>query len=408
MKTKMATYMKRLRCRFSVVFLMNLSYICLIIEIGLVSSEEHDKSGEISVDGGIEVLPSENPVQGTERVDSVLPHFETSDELENEKLYDRILKQTLEQIEAHHGEKKAEINLQTQEADVTKQEAPTLSAQDSSVPVDYIQILASYMTPEVFQQFMKSLNKTLDTRIQYTHPDFTYANATENDEAQRRKVKYPCMQRPAGNRTAQVKIVNNTELMELVSAVYSAPGQENSSSALGGYCAFVMFYAPWCKFSAKAAPAFNAIGRAFPDLEVLAVDAFQYNSLNTRYGIVAVPNVLLFHNNKPVMRFNYSQRTFEVFSQFIQNFTGLEPNTSIQVSEVDTLGPLPSVATEETDYALWLSWLLLISVAVWFLEQRLGSAIKDRVRTFVVYARQVWRTGELYDQVGVLVHEHHD
>ncbi|XP_022110789.1 uncharacterized protein LOC110990193 [Acanthaster planci] len=397
---------KSRRCmHFSVVFLVKLSMFTYLI-LDIVHSAE-DK--EISQEKGTDLFTSENHIQGRGSPDSASPDLMTSAEQENEEMFENILEKTWQQIGDLHGGIRPEVKMAKEGTVVTGKEYKR-SRPDSSTPMDYIQLLASYMRPEVFHKFIEGLNKTLDAHKQYSHPEFTYVNTTEihADGSQQHKVKYPCMHRPTGNRTLHVKIVNNTEMMELVSSVYHPPSQDNSSSVLGGYCAFVMFYAPWCKFSAKAAPAFNAIGRAFPDLEVLAIDAFQYNSLNTRFGIVAVPNVLLFHNSKPVMRFNYSQRTFDVFSGFIRNFTGLEPNSSVQVSEEDYLGPVPSVATEESDYALWLSWLFLITVLLWFLQQQVGSIIMDRIRVFAIYARQVWRTGELYDQVGVLVHEHHD
>ena len=37
-------------------------------------------------------------------------------------------------------------------------------------------------------------------------------------------------------------------------------------------CALVMFYAPWCEYSANFAQRFNAIGRTFLNLPVIAVD----------------------------------------------------------------------------------------------------------------------------------------
>ena len=42
-------------------------------------------------------------------------------------------------------------------------------------------------------------------------------------------------------------------------------------------CSIVLFYYPWCIFSAEAAPHFNAIGRLFPGLHVLALDAYTNN-----------------------------------------------------------------------------------------------------------------------------------
>ena len=42
-------------------------------------------------------------------------------------------------------------------------------------------------------------------------------------------------------------------------------------------CAVVLFYANWCYFSAKLAPMYNAVGRAFPGVPVLAIDAYTHN-----------------------------------------------------------------------------------------------------------------------------------
>lgn len=49
---------------------------------------------------------------------------------------------------------------------------------------------------------------------------------------------------------------------------------------------------------------------------------FSPNSLSTRFGTVAVPNILLFQGAKPVARFNHTDRTLEMLSSFIINQTG--------------------------------------------------------------------------------------
>ena len=53
------------------------------------------------------------------------------------------------------------------------------------------------------------------------------------------------------------------------------PLQLQSLLANGTYkncCALVMFYAPWCEYSVNFAQKFNAIGRTFLNLPVIAVD----------------------------------------------------------------------------------------------------------------------------------------
>ena len=45
-------------------------------------------------------------------------------------------------------------------------------------------------------------------------------------------------------------------------------------------------------------------------------------SLNSRYGTVAVPNILVFYNAKAVARFNKSERVLEKIVGFVSNITG--------------------------------------------------------------------------------------
>ena len=45
----------------------------------------------------------------------------------------------------------------------------------------------------------------------------------------------------------------------------------------GSGCALVLFYTPWCRFSATLAPHFNSLPRAFPALHFLALDASQHS-----------------------------------------------------------------------------------------------------------------------------------
>ena len=45
-------------------------------------------------------------------------------------------------------------------------------------------------------------------------------------------------------------------------------------------------------------------------------------SLNTRFGVVAVPTILLFHSGKPVLKFNNSISLDDV-RNFIKNNTGM-------------------------------------------------------------------------------------
>ncbi|XP_053149415.1 thioredoxin domain-containing protein 15 [Hemicordylus capensis] len=129
----------------------------------------------------------------------------------------------------------------------------------------------------------------------------------------------------------------------------------------GSDCTLVLFYTPWCRFSANLAPHFNSLPRAFPTLHFLALDASQHSSLSTRFGTVAVPNILLFQGAKPMARFNHTDRTLDTLKAFIFNQTGIEPKTDVLLTEEDQAGPLPSTLTRGVDWLLLFSLLFLIS-----------------------------------------------
>lgn len=92
--------------------------------------------------------------------------------------------------------------------------------------------------------------------------------------------------------------------------------------AVPGNCTLVMFYTTWCPFSAKAAPHYNALPRAYPPLTVVAIDVQKYKTVNTFFGILGVPTVALFHNGRLIAKFNESQFTLNKFAEFVEYFTG--------------------------------------------------------------------------------------
>ncbi|XP_057590571.1 thioredoxin domain-containing protein 15 isoform X2 [Hippopotamus amphibius kiboko] len=126
-------------------------------------------------------------------------------------------------------------------------------------------------------------------------------------------------------------------------------------------CTLVLFYTPWCRFSASLAPHFNSLPRAFPSLHFLALDASQHSSLSTRFGTVAVPNILLFQGAKPMARFNHTDRTLETLKIFIFNQTGIEAKKNVVITQADQIGPLPSTLIKSVDWLLVFSLFFLIS-----------------------------------------------
>ena len=52
------------------------------------------------------------------------------------------------------------------------------------------------------------------------------------------------------------------------------PTTPTSTTSAPGQCTLLVFYLDWCPFTAKAAAHFNAIGRLYPQLNILAIDAY--------------------------------------------------------------------------------------------------------------------------------------
>lgn len=87
-------------------------------------------------------------------------------------------------------------------------------------------------------------------------------------------------------------------------------------------CFLVLFYVPWCPFSARLAPIYNALPKAFLNLDVLAFDVSKSVGYNTKYGTSAVPIVLLFQNKNVLSKFNYTEKNLTEFIELVSLKTG--------------------------------------------------------------------------------------
>ena len=189
-----------------------------------------------------------------------------------------------------------------------------------------------------------------------------------------------------------VQVINGSLFLNFLSERHN-PNITNRSTA--GECSIVIFYAPWCPFSAMAAPSFNGLARLFPDIVMYAVDSSKNQGINTQFGILALPTLIMFHNTKPIAKFNQSSYLIENFSEFITTFTGLEPLLPVEVADRDIEGPMPTKAVPEPDYYLYLAWLFTIACALgYFWRSSYCEWIIESVRSN-------WREAEIQ-------HEHID
>jgi hypothetical protein len=93
------------------------------------------------------------------------------------------------------------------------------------------------------------------------------------------------------NRTEKIQIMDNVK--ETISLL--SPYGNSTKRSEPGNCVLLLFYTKSCPGSSMVAPHYNALQRQFPYLRILAIDAFKHRSLNTEFGIVGLPTILLFH-----------------------------------------------------------------------------------------------------------------
>lgn len=129
-------------------------------------------------------------------------------------------------------------------------------------------------------------------------------------------------------------------------------------------CFLVLFYVPWCPFSVRLAPTYNALPRAFTDFDVLAFDVSKSIGYNSKFGTSSVPMIILFQHKNILSRFNYTSKGLADYIDFVANRTSFKANRSISIEVADLEGPVPTVVQTRFDYALLMSWLLVIFVAI--------------------------------------------
>lgn len=190
----------------------------------------------------------------------------------------------------------------------------------------------------------------------------------------------------------RVMLVNGSLYQTLLYEEHNASVTNRSQSAT---CSITLFFASWCEFSAAAAPHYNALARVFPQMKLYAVDSGEHHSLNTQFGVMAVPSIFVFHNGRPLYKYNYSEYNLASFTQTFSLLTGLEPINVTELTAEDMSGPVPSVAVITTNYYLVLAWVFTLTTASWHIS-------KSRWLTWAVESvRNAWREAEIQ-------HEHEE
>jgi len=235
-----------------------------------------------------------------------------------------------------------------------------------------------------------SLSIIEDTISSANETELAQAENTENTTTTT-KLSCSCNNTVEGNREPVVQLVNGTSYQALIYGEHNSSTTNRSQPAI---CSVTLFYAPWCDFSTAAAPHYNALARVFPQLRFYAIDSYEHHALNTQFGVMALPSILLFHNSRPIFKYNFTDYNLASFSQFINILTGLEPENVTEPEERDYLGPVPTTTVKTTNFYLLAAALFTLLCAIWQLTN------SEKVQLAVDGLRNLWREVEM--------HEHND
>ncbi|XP_065884025.1 thioredoxin domain-containing protein 15-like [Dysidea avara] len=180
----------------------------------------------------------------------------------------------------------------------------------------------------------------------------------KTDEAQEQKITpYPCID----YRTLPDSVLSDPpSVLNVTSQQLNDILQDES---VANRCAIVYFYASWSYYSCEYAYQYNALGRAFNSLPILAVD-LHYNDISSpEYVVLYYPSMSLFFNGTIAKRFDPS-KSFEELKTLVTNVTGLEPISNVTLSDVDKEGPLLTKPVPVENWLLQFCWWYVSIVGV--------------------------------------------
>ncbi|XP_075980055.1 thioredoxin domain-containing protein bug [Anticarsia gemmatalis] len=238
---------------------------------------------------------------------------------------------------------------------------------------------------------VSDVNKTLTNLYNtVTLANVTVENTTQSTNETRKLVKCKeIVYDQTEELEPTVELINGSYLAKLLQIKPDITSRDTEAD-----CVLVLFYAKACPFSAHAAPHFNALARSYPNVKMVALDALKFSGTNTHYGIVGVPTLKMFHNGRPVGKFNGTEYNIQSFSKFVHAITGQYPQ-GLLVTSKDFQGPVSSVVEKDTDYFLILSWLFILVCAIYYFMQ------SKWWRMIVEMVQNNWRESEAQ-------HEHND
>lgn len=101
-----------------------------------------------------------------------------------------------------------------------------------------------------------------------------------------------CTSIGGGNGTLQI-ITSVKDVIDVL-----APYGNSTKKDKIGRCVVMLFYTTSCPGCVLIAPKINALARQFPNITIAAIDAIKHHTLNTEFGVIGLPTIMLFYQGK--------------------------------------------------------------------------------------------------------------
>ena len=191
----------------------------------------------------------------------------------------------------------------------------------------------------LIRYFIVPIRRTLAFLFEEVDQDTHFVMKKGIKESEKTEKTYKCL--PTNHSSATVNFIPEGDLVT----------EMNHTTAR---CGLVLFYTPYCRFSIEMLPAYKALARIFPSLEMFAVKINSYSSSSIQFGAVGTPTVMFFHNSRPVRKLMPSPlNNITVMAEHVVNITDLEPIEKIEILECDHEG---------VELMHSFDWVLLFSV----------------------------------------------
>ena len=268
---------------------------------------------------------------------------------------------------------------------ISSEDVEVVKLEENLTLTDNVNATENLVKEEIIENMVNASTNDLSNNITDAGLNNTAVSASPNATSTRRA---NC--KHLANASTEMEFLDMPSLHKLLS-----PNTNISNISTPANCVVVMFYSEWCPFSAAAAPHFNALSRAYSQFKTVAVDITDSHNPNMRFGILAVPTLMLFHNGRAVSKFNETDYTLQKFADFLKLYSGETSHLLLNVTSADFAGPLPSKPKIGRDWLLYLSWIFILIVSInRFLQSNLWQKLRDVIH-------RNWREAEAQ-------HEHTD